>query len=302
MSEFWDREVVEKQHVAWMDVPQVRLYINRTIGHGELLWPIELLERFLKGRTFDRALSIGCGSGALERQLVQRGLCRSFDAFDGSVVSLHTARKEADNTGLGDRIRYFAADFNEPALPRAKYDIVFFHQSAHHVAKLEKLFRAVMRALKPGGLVYFDEYIGPSRYDWASRPELLEPHRALFDRIPRPLRAVDRLHAPIQLDDPSEAIRSSEIEPQLSIGFDIVGRQPYGGGILSVLLPSLNLDALDEVRLQELIERDRSAPEYYALIAAEPKRGLRGWLARGRYWLEPKLKRVWVELIRKIRG
>lgn len=302
MSDFWDREVVEKQHVAWMDVPAVRLYINRTIGHGELLWPIELFERFLKGRTFDRALSIGCGSGALERQLILRGLCRTFDAFDGSVMSLLAARREAQREGVGDRIRYFAADFNEPALPRATYDIVFFHQSAHHVAKLEKLFRAVMHTLKPGGMVYLDEYVGPSRHDWATRPQLLKPHRDVFARIPPALRAVERLHAPIQLDDPSEAIRSSEIEPQLRIGFDILGRQPYGGGILSVLLPKLRLDAIDDVVMQELIERDRRAPEFYVLIAAAPKRGVRGAIARARYWLVPKVKRVWRETKRMVRG
>jgi SAM-dependent methyltransferase len=302
MSDFWDREVIEQQHVAWMDVQPVRLYINRTIGHGELLWPLELLERFLKGRTFNRALSIGCGAGALERQLIKRGLCRTCDAFDGSVVSLHTARKEAEREGVGDRIRYFAANFNEPALPHAKYDIVFFHQSAHHVAKLEKLFRAVMNALTPDGLVYLDEYVGPSRFDWATRPELLAKHRRLFASIPKRLRAVETLHPPIQVDDPSEAIRSSEIEPQLRIGFDIAGRQPYGGGILSVLMPNLRINDLDDATLNDLIEHDRRATAFYTLIAATPKRGIRGAVARARYWFEPKAKRVLIGIRQKLRG
>ena len=107
------------------------------------MWPIELLELFLRGRKFDRGLSIGCGSGELERQLIERGFCRSFDAFDGSVFSLNIARRQANRAGMGDRIRYFAADFNEPVLPNSRYDIIFFHQSAHHVGKLEKLYRAL---------------------------------------------------------------------------------------------------------------------------------------------------------------
>lgn len=302
MSDFWDREVIEQQHVAWMDVQPVRLYINRTIGHGELLWPLELLERFLNGRTFERGLSIGCGSGALERQLVKRGLCRRVDAFDGSVVSLHTARKEAQREGVADRIRYFAANFNEPVLPRATYDIVFFHQSAHHVAKLEKLFRAVMIALKPKGLVYLDEYIGPSRNDWKTRPDLIEPHRRIYASLPAKLRTVEKLEPPIQEEDPSEAIRSSDIEPQLRIGFDIVGRQPYGGGILSVVLPLLRIEQLDDETLNALIEHDRKAPEYYALIAATPKSGIRGSVARARYWFVPKAKRVLIEITSRLRG
>src|SRR5216684_3779584 len=150
MSTFWDREVVEKQHVVWMAIPRVRLYLNQRIaGGGQPLWPIELLELFLRGRTFDRGLSIGCGSGQLERQLIERGFCRSIDALDGSVVSLVIARREAKRVHVEDRIHYFAADFNSPALPKSRYDIVFFHQSAHHIGKLEKLFRALTRSLKP---------------------------------------------------------------------------------------------------------------------------------------------------------
>lgn len=278
--------------MPWMAIPEVRLYLNSLIGNGEPLWPIELFERFLQGRTFDCALSIGCGSGALERELVQRGLCRSVDAFDGSVVSLREARREADRGGVGDRIRYFAADFNEPFLAKSRYDIVFFHQSAHHVAKLEKLYRAIMRALKPGGLVYFDEYVGPSRFEWDQQRELLDPHRRVFEKLSRSLRAVEQLNPPIQADDPSEAFRSSEIEPQLAIGFDLVGRVPYGGGILSVIMPNVRTEALDPATLRQLIDEDRQAPPFYTLILAKPKRGLRGAIARARYWFEPKAKRV----------
>jgi len=216
-------------------------------------------------------------------------------------MSLVVARREAKRVHLEDRIRYFAADFNSPALPRSRYDIVFFHQSAHHVGKLEKLFRALMRSLKVGGLAYFDEYVGPSRFDWATKPELLDSHRRVFDTIPSSLQAVDKLDPPIQIDDPSEAIRSSEIEPQLRIGFDILGKQEYGGGILSVILPNLRLEAVDDDVLERLIEEDRNAPSYYTLILATPKRGMRGVIGRARYWLEPKAKRMIIEVRRAIR-
>src|SRR3569832_2186618 len=91
-SAFWDGEIIAPQHIPWMGIPQVRMYINLRLGSGEYLWPMDLLMRYLKGRTFERGLSIGCGSGALERDLILRGLCRSVDAFDGSVVSLDIAR------------------------------------------------------------------------------------------------------------------------------------------------------------------------------------------------------------------
>lgn len=294
MSDFWDREVVEKQHFNWMAIPEVRLYLNYRIARdtpeGEPLWPIELFERFLQGRTFERGLSIGCGTGPLERELVKRGIVRRIDAFDGSVVSLWEARKEADALGFHDRIRYFAANFNDPVFPAATYDVVLFHQSAHHVAKLERLYRAIMKTLLPGGIVYLDEYVGPSRRDWARNPKLLAEHRRVFNSLPPKLRAVDTLLPPVQADDPSEAIRSSEIEAQLSVGFRILGSLGYGGGMLSVIMPLLHMEHLDRATLDCLIEEDRKATPYYALIAATPKTGRDATIARIHYWIVPKLK------------
>lgn len=290
---FWDREVLDRQHTPWMGIDEVRHYLNELIGGDASLWPIEWLERWLGGRRFRRALSIGCGAGELERQLVARGLVEQIDAFDGSLVSLHLARTAADARGYGDRIRYFAADFNEPVLPRRRYDAVFFHQSAHHVWKLEKLYRAVLRALKPDGILYLDEYVGPSRDEW--RDDLIAAQRAELAAIAPALRLRDDLPYPIQEDDPSEAIRSSAIEPQLRIGFDVVARRPYGGTLLSLVIPQLRVEQLSRADVLRLIDRERALlaggmRSYYAVIVATPKRGWAGWWARLRYLVEPKVR------------
>lgn len=283
--DFWDHEICEQKHVSWMEHPTIREYINASIGGGHPMWPFDWFQGWLSGRRFARALSIGCGGGALERDLVARGLCESIDAFDGSLASLHVARTTADKAGLGSRIRYFAADFNEPALPRGKYDVVFFHQSAHHVAKLEKLFRATLLALKPDGLLYLDEYVGPSRFDWSDG--LLAPHRAVYASIPQELRILDTLPYPIQADDPSEAFRSSEIQTQMLVGFDVVARRPYGGTLLSVLYPALR-SGLSNAFMSRLIAEERrlldaGIPSYYVVIVACPKRGLRKLVATANY-------------------
>lgn len=288
-----------------MGIDEVRTYLNHLIGGDEPLWPIEWFERWAGQRRFDRALSIGCGAGALERQLIERGVVRSIDAFDGSVVSLREARRAADATGHGDRIRYFAADFNEPALPRRRYDIVFFHQSAHHVGKLEKLNRAVLRTLKPDGLVYLDEYVGPSRFDW--KDDLVTAQRAEFAAIDPALRLRDDLPYPIQEDDPSEAIRSSDIEGQLRIGFDVIARRPYGGTLLSLVVPQLRVERLTPHDVLRLIDRERALlagghRSYYAIVVAKPKRGMAKTWARLRYLFEPKIRAQLIELRRSITG
>lgn len=299
--DFWDREITAQTHVSWMEDPQIHEAINARIGApGEPAWPIDWFERWLGARKFERALSIGCGSGALERDLVKRNLCRTVDAFDGSPASLRIARTTADAEGLGKRIHYYAADFNEPALPRRTYDVVFFHQSAHHVAKLEKLFRRILLALKPGGLLYLDEYVGPSRHEWTE--ELLAPQQSAYLALPESLRTTERLALPIQEDDPSEAFRSSEIMEQLRIGFDVVAERPYGGTLLSVLYPSLRREALTPEIVNMLINSeqrllDAGALSFYTVVVARPKRLLAKTAASWRYFAEPKVKRV----IREVR-
>lgn len=270
MSEFWDREVVERKHNEWMALLPVRLHINELIGGGEPKWPIDWFESWLQGRKFERALSIGCGAGALERDLISRDLCERIDAFDASVGSLRIARETASS----DRIRYYAADFNRCVLPRKTYDIVFFHQSAHHVSRLEYLFTQVLLALKSGGLVYLDEYVGPSRFEWSA--ERLAPQQAFYAALPREIRMSHELPLPIQIDDPSEAVRSSAIEPVLRIGFDVVAQRPYGGTLLSVVLPQLKTT---DAALAYCIGAERALlaaglPSYYAVIVARPKRRL----------------------------
>jgi SAM-dependent methyltransferase len=307
--EFWDREVVARAYTTWLDDPLVREYVVGRVGG----WPLDWLERVVSSRLaetrrdplgagesrkpagdpgpsappgmtprqpFGRALSIGCGAGALERDLLARNLCERIDAFDGSLQSVALAKREEPRAG------YYIADFNEPALPRAAYDAVFFHQSLHHVAKLEKLLRAVLLSLKADGILYLDEYIGPSSTAWT--PRLARAHASAWELVPRQVRKVDELPYPIAPDDPSEAIRSGEILDQLAIGFDVVARQDYGGGVLAAVHPHVDWSAAPPDLLPQLIELDRQAPAYYTLIVARPKRGIGAM----RYFIEPKLKRI----------
>lgn len=285
---FWDREVVAPTHTSWMEHPRIREYILRSIARSEEgLWPVDWFTRWLGPRRFARALSIGCGTGPFERDVVRKNLVDRVDAFDGSTNSLRIARETAQSEGMGSRIRYFAADFNAIPLPRAAYDIVFIHQALHHVAALEKLLPGIMAALEPEGLLYLDEYIGPSRTDWNDR--LIAPHRRLFATLPAEAKRTPSLALPIQADDPSEAIRSSEIMPLVRAGFDVKEIRGYGGNLLSVLYPAVDLDrapgALDSIIAEEKRILGLGEMPYYAVIVAVPKQGLARRAASVRYRL-----------------
>ena len=296
-TRFWERELVASIHSGWMHFPAVRRNIIDQIGTGNG-WPLDWLEHHLAGRTFARALSIGCGTGTLERDLIQRGICERIDAFDGAVAAVTVAKREAGT----DRIRYFAADFNHPALPRGVYDAVFFHQSLHHVARLERLLRQVLLALKPEGLLYLDEYVGPSRSWWTDAR--YERQRAAFrELVPEHARLAQELPFPIVYEDPSEAVQSGAIVPQLRVGFEVVAERGYGGNLLSLICPAVWWERAPEGQLERLIEAERAwlaggEPSYYRLILARPKRGAARALASLRYIVAPKVKRVLREVFR----
>lgn len=293
-SSFWDDQHLsqERGDANWMAKPAVRDYINNAIGEGEPLWPIHWLRsKYPNG--FRRALSIGCGSGNFEHGLIEWNVCEAVDAFDGAIYSLHTANERARASGWANRLHFFAADFNRPALPRAKYDVVFFNQSLHHVARLERLFAAVMRTLKPDGIIFLDEYVGPSRHEWT--PRLLAFQQAVYALLPKEWRRVPRLSPPVELADPSEAIRSSEIVRQLGVGYDVIARRDYGGTLLSVIVPLIDWTVAPESFITNLIaaeqewQRAMGGP-YYTIMTAQPKRGARRWVAKVRYFIEPKAR------------
>ncbi len=283
---FWDREVAAPTHTSWMEHPRVREYILRSISRSEEgLWPVDWFMRWLGPRRFAHALSIGCGTGPFERDVIRKNLVDRIDAFDGSTNSLRIARDLAANEGMASRVHYFAADFNRPSLSRNTYDIVFIHQALHHVVALERLLREILVALKAGGILYLDEYIGPSRTDWNRR--LIAPHRGIFETIPPAARRTATLALPIQADDPSEAVRSSAIMSRLRIGFDVLELRGYGGNFLSVLYPAVDFqrapEALDAIIAEERRILAAGEMPYYAVIVARPKEGPAGRAAARRY-------------------
>jgi hypothetical protein len=97
----------------------------------------------------------------------------------------------------------------------------------------------------------------------------------------------------VEVNDPSEAVRSSAIEPSLRRIFDVVAFRPYGGQIVSVLLPQIECERVPPADLDRLVEGWLDAEEdgfrrpggsFYAAILARPKRGARAFAARIAPW------------------
>ncbi len=234
---YWDENREKSKDPAfWMAYPLCREAINRRVTGSPDEWPLDWFKRVHAQRPFARGVSWGCGIGAFERAALKSGLVQEIDAFDVSSRSLEEARDEAHREGIVC-VHYRLGDFDDPHLPRHRYDIAFFHASLHHVSELERLFRRLAFGLKPAGAIYLDEYIGPSRDRWSARH--LELAQALLDLLPDEAKLQRKLLPPIEPNDPSEAVRSAEIPAFFHRFFEPIEWRPYGGQIVDLLFPCL---------------------------------------------------------------
>ncbi len=236
-GEYWDANREKARDPAfWMAHPLCREAINRRVTGSPREWPLDWFRRVHVSKPFERGVTWGCGTGAFERAAFRTDIVRRIDAFDVSPKSLEDARREAEKENIGC-VHYRLGNFDDPMVPRYRYDIAFFHAALHHVARLERLFRRLAFGLKPGGALYLDEYVGPSRHQW--QPRLLALAQAVLDMAPAEARTREKLEPPIEWNDPSEAIRSAEIPFFVREYFDVVAWKPYGGQIADLVFPCL---------------------------------------------------------------
>jgi SAM-dependent methyltransferase len=296
-SELWGRKAREKVEsddwrcFYWQAHPLTVRHINRLVsGNEDEGWLAFTKRRFLPDQV-ERGLSLGCGSGRLERDALALGICRTFDALDISEDALEAAAGAADQAGVGERIDYRQADLNTVQLAPAAYDVAFAIQVLHHVDALEHLLDEVRSSLRPGGLFVVNEYIGPARFQWLDKTEALM--NRLLELLPHEYKVnpkngfvkerIDRAPAEeIARFDPSESIRSDEIVTTLESRFDVLYRADFGGTLLQFLLADIAANFREDepkdvalVDLMSLFEEvliaERVLPSDFAFFVLSPR-------------------------------
>ena len=231
----------------WMQHPLVLERVNMLVSGTTHADAYGRLAEFLResGRTLPlpRCATLGCGAGELERDLIQRGIAAEVDGYDVSEDALAEARRlAAGRVGL----RYHLADLSRPDLPEAQFDAVFTHSALQKMASLEAVLAAIRRALKPGGLLHLNEFVGPSLFQWTdAQIHLVNGFlAALPDRLlQRPSGRKPLLARPaieeMRVNRSALAARSAEIRDIVAGHFDIVEERPYGGTLLHMGLAGI---------------------------------------------------------------
>lgn len=291
----WDAQVGEVESSTprgWLDVELVeRFHIRPQISGDPDVFFLEHFRRHhLAGPALRapvaRMLSLGCGGGNLERALIEIGAATHVEAVDASPSSIELAAQLATGAGLADRLDYRVADIDRIELEPRRYDAVVAKMSLHHFERLEHVFDQVAASLKPGGVLMFNEFVGPTRFQWTD--EQLDHMNRLLHALPARIRnrtAMAEIRRPLVADviaqDPSESIRSSDIMPLVRERFQIVEEKPYGGTLLHILLEQVLpvIDLNDEqdralVRLVTLYERGLvetgRLPSDFVYVVARP--------------------------------
>ena len=233
----------------WWSAPGMQARWNRKItGNPNKSYVAHVVETYFADREPLTALTVGSGSGYGERRWAEHYRFQSHQAFDIAHKRVKTAQAMADAQGL-TQLRYYVDDANVCQLAAESFDVVIFEQALHHVTRLEHLLGQVVLALRPGGLVVVNEFVGASRFQWPDRQlavinaalQLLPIQYRMSCTSPgkvKPATVRPSLKG-LMRSDPSEAARSAEIPALLHRFFSVLEWKPYGGGLLHLLLEDI---------------------------------------------------------------
>jgi len=212
----------------WNNRPEVVRYMNElATDNPELVWFLHLLG--WRGRPFRRALSLNCGNGWVERELVDRGVVESAVGVDIADELLTSASAAAG----GRPIDYHRHDINTGDLTSvaAGVDLVVNHAAGHHIANIDRVFRQVCELLPEDGVFVSYDYVGPHRNQYPAEQwdAIWRANEALPPRLRKQLRYAS---VPAMLAaDPTEAIHSELILSTIRRYFDVAHERYLGGAV-----------------------------------------------------------------------
>jgi len=127
------------------------------------------LEALIKERrtSYPSIVDIGCGWGLSLRLLHDRFCPQHLTAIDVDERMILAAGAEARRNGLS--VEFQMTTGSHLRLPDRSVDMVFCHQTFHHVIDQENVLREFYRVLKPGGLLLFAESTRKFIQSWTIR-------------------------------------------------------------------------------------------------------------------------------------
>ncbi|WP_024304109.1 class I SAM-dependent methyltransferase [Pseudogulbenkiania sp. MAI-1] len=138
-------------------------------------WKVHVLRRALNdleriippGQRFARILDVGCGFGHSFDELARRFQPDEIVGLDADPALQRRAGATAERCASKVTLQFADA----AAMPFAddSFDLVYCHQSFHHIVEQNAAMREFFRVLKPGGMLLFAESTRKYIHSWIIR-------------------------------------------------------------------------------------------------------------------------------------
>lgn len=224
---------------TFLDHPLIQTYAAlRAFGALRTFTEAVIDEIRSRTRPGARLLSVGCGAAVKECQLAAALPDRTFVAIDIAPGALEMARAAAAAAGIRN-LHLETGDFNDPQLAAADFDMILGLGALHHIEALEAFWRECRKALRAGGCILAQEYVGPSRFQWTDVQ--IELGNAALRTLPAEHKVHHATVKRVDLDyliafDPSEAVRSAELIPTCAAAGFAMQVSGAGCGLLQPML------------------------------------------------------------------
>jgi ubiquinone/menaquinone biosynthesis C-methylase UbiE len=140
-------------------------------------WRVHVLERAIRDllrlipeprTSYPVVVDVGCGSGYAQRFTPQQLI-----GVDIDPEMLAAAGHEAARAGVA--VRLMESSSTRIPLPDGSADLLFCHQTFHHLVEQEAALAEFLRVLKPGGVLLFAESTRRYIHSWMIRALFRHP-------------------------------------------------------------------------------------------------------------------------------
>jgi SAM-dependent methyltransferase len=236
-AQHWDQADTATSTEYWWNFKIVRNFIQKNItGDASLSWYTKRIRERLS--PFGRTLAFGDGIGiAAEAYLTKRDTTEIV-YLNISTGELTRVKKRMEELGVNIPCSFIHADANTfDYSSLGFFDTIADVGAFHHFENFEFIFLQLNKQLKADCFMYVDEYVGPSK--WEFKQPIIDIINHWLTSLPGDLIACpkkvtqdDFIKLWKQCGDPSEAIRSNDLDRMLRFYFEPIEATSFGGTLL----------------------------------------------------------------------
>lgn len=264
IGEHWNARTRKRRPKRWQANPHIVRGVNRcAFGVDSLTWGAGLVQKLKVLHSdripFKQAVSVACGNGRKEMDLIVAGLVESFVLFELAEKRAEDGREIAARLGIADRVEFRVEDVfatGSNPLPDGAVDLVVWFNALHHMFDTPRAVEWSHRVLKPGGAFLMDDYVGPDRFQFSD--EVVSMAHMVRSTLPDEVFEHDGDYTPrgrkrplatpeaVISVDPSEAADSARILPAVSRWFPEWRQYDTSSGLLIFGLADIASRLLDD--------------------------------------------------------